>query len=73
MESTRTKEEVVDIMKKTKGRGVSVRKIAKLMKIKRKTVNHILQTGQGFEKVNPLWIGSNKKTVNVWTISCHGP
>lgn len=47
-------------------RSVSVRTIARKLKLKHRKVNGYMKYSSKFEKVDPQDVGSNKMSVNVW-------
>tara|TARA_Y100000768_G_C23711988_1_gene556197 strand:+ start:103 stop:333 length:231 start_codon:yes stop_codon:yes gene_type:complete len=59
---------VEDYMMENKGINLSVKSISKRMNIKKKEVLFFINRSNIIEKVDPLEVGSKKKTLNVYCI-----
>ena len=58
--------EVEDYLKENKEKILSLRKIVKALKIKRKKAIWLIHQSQRIEKVNPLYVGSNKTFMHIY-------
>ena len=58
--------QIDEFMKTKSPQGVSVKTISRKLGLKRRSVIWYINSSGNFLKVDPIELGSNKTTVNVW-------